>query len=389
MRKIAIAFTRNRALKAYTFPILLCFLLIFFSGCTQPEPEKLPTLRIGHAPHDHHAPLYIAAMNQDFFKKNGGVYLKEITFREKYILIANDRPVAEIIIDSSTGGKKLIRTLDENLNDITFGGVPAILSFVDKGSEMEILLPVNAEGAGLVVKTDMPVTSWEEFITYINNRASPVKIGYKTSISVQNLIFETALQTVSIPFTKNADNSAIDDKVVLVNLFGPKNLIPALQNGIIDGFVVNQPYVAMAEHQGVGKMIASLSDLPPAGKWKNNPCCALAGNKKYVSENQQVVKPLLTLLLRANRFISQNPEQSAVQIAKWLDIDPEIERLSLPSIKYTTEYDDDWNRGVSFWVESMIETDKLNMDIKTAHEKGMLEDKIYNMQTFTRAKENL
>ena len=161
MRKIAIAFTQNRALQAYTFPILLCFLFILFSGCSQPEPQQLPTLRIGHAPHDHHAPLYIAAMNQDFFKENGGVYLKEITFRENYILIVNDRPVAEIIIDSGTGGKKLIRTLDENLNDITFGGVPAMLSFIDKGSEMEILLPVNAEGAGLVVKTNMPVANWE------------------------------------------------------------------------------------------------------------------------------------------------------------------------------------------------------------------------------------
>ena len=212
-----------------------------------------------------------------------------------------------------------------------------------------------------------------------------MKISYKTSVSVQNIIFETALQTVSIPFAKTADAATVHDKVILINLFGPKNLIPALQNGIIDGFVVNQPYVAMAEHQEVGKMITSLSDLPPAGKWKNNPCCALAGNKKYVSENQQVVKPLLTLLLRANQFITQNPEQSAVQIARWLDIDPEIERLSLPSIKYTTEYDDDWDRGVSFWVESMVEADKLNKDIKTAHEKGMLEDKIYNMQTFTRA----
>ena len=370
------------------FSVLLCFIFLIISGCSQPEPEKLPVLRVGHAPHDHHAPLYIAAMNPDFFRKNGGIYLKEVTFGKEYILIVDERPIAEVVIDSSTGGKKLIRTLDEGLNDITFGGVPAMLSFIDQGSDIRILLPIMSEGAGLVVKDELPVTSWTEFVKYVKDRKEPLKIGYKIAISVQNLIFETALQSVSVPFAMNDDDTANDAKIVLVNVFGAKNLIPALQNGVIDGFVVNQPFVAMAEQQGVGKMIASLSELPPAGKWKNNPCCALAGNNKYVAGYPQVIEPFLTLLLRSNRFISQKPEQSAEQIAQWLGIDPEIEQLSLPTIKYKTDYDDDWHRGVNFWVESMIATDKLNKNVKEVHEEGILHQKIYDMQIFTRARRN-
>ena len=368
---------------------LLFLLLLTLSACTQPEPEKLPTLRIGHAPHDHHAPLYIAAMNPDFFRENGGVYLKEVSFRKEYILISNNRELANVIIDSTTGGKKLIRTLDENLNDITFGGVPAMINFIDKGSEIEILLPVMSEGAGLVVHKDMPVSKWEEFVQHVNTQTKPLKIGYKTAVSNQNLIFETALKSVSIPFTKNGDDPPDGTKIILVNLFGAKNLIPATQNGVIDGFVVNQPFVAMAEYKGAGKMIASLSDLPPAGKWKNSPCCALAGNKKFVAAHPQVVDQLLALLLRANKFITENTEQSAQQIAKWLDIDPEIERRSLPTIKYTTKYDEDWKRGVDYWVESMVEAEKLNKNVKTAREKDKMEETIYNMQPYTRARKNI
>jgi NitT/TauT family transport system substrate-binding protein len=367
---------------------LMCFMAIVNSGCHRSEQKTLPVLRIGHAPHDHHAPLYIAAMNPEHFKNNGGIFLKEISFRKEYILVGDNKQLAQVIIDSSTGGKKLIRTLDEQHNDITFGGVPAMLSFIDTGSEMEILLPVMAEGAGLVMHKELPLKTWDEFVAYANNQDEPVKIGYKIAVSNQNLIFETALKSVSLPFSKNGDESNKNVKVVLINLFGSKNLIPAMQNGIIDGFVVNQPFVAMAEHKGVGKMITSLSDLPPAGKWKNNPCCALAGNKRYVAEHPEVIEQLLSLLLRANQFISQNPEQSATQIAEWLGIDPEIERLSLPTIKYTTDFDEDWHRGVNFWVDSMIESDKLKKNVKTAHEQGTLNKKIYNMQTFNRAQKN-
>lgn len=367
---------------------LLCLFFSGVTGCRQPDPEQLPVLRIGHAPHDHHAPLYIAAMNPDFFRKNGGIFLKEVTFRKEYILISDNKQLAQVIIDSSTGGKKLIRTLDEQHNDITFGGVPAMLSFIDKGSNMEILLPVMSEGAGLVVNNSMPVSSWMEFVHYVNNKAEPVKIGFKTAVSNQNLIFESALKSVSISFAKKGAEGEHDSKILLFNLFGAKNLIPAMQNGIIDGFVVNQPFVAMAEHKGIGKMIASLSDLPPDGKWKNNPCCALAGNKKYVSEHPDLIEPLLNLLLRANRFITQQPGQSAQQIAQWLDIDPEVEQLSLPTINYMTDYDEDWNRGINFWVESMIESDKLTKKIKTAYEQGELDTLIYNKQIYNRVSQN-
>ena len=110
--------------------------------------------------------------------------------------------------------------------------------------------------------------------------------------------------------------------------------------------------------------------------------------QRYVAEHPEVIEQLLRLLLRANRFITQNPEQSANQIAEWLGIDPEIERLSLPTIKYTTDFDEDWHRGVNFWVDSMIESDKLKKNVKTAHEQGKLNKKIYNMQTFKRAQKN-
>ena len=230
--------------------ILLISLLIIcpiLNSCS-PETEKhLPVMRIGHAPRDHHAPLYISAMNPDHFRANGAIYLKEVEFKKEYELFSHGKKMARVLIESSTGGKKLIRRLSEDLTDLSFGGVPAILSFIDNGTPIRILLPVNSEGAGLIMKKDLNIKNWDEFTAYVRKAKEPVKIGYKTAITVQNLVFESALDATGISYSLTESPSSLEkkDEIKLINLHGPKNLIPAMENGIIDGFVIMQPFLAI------------------------------------------------------------------------------------------------------------------------------------------------
>jgi len=361
------------------------FLLAFICSCAREQAKPLPVLRIAHAPHDHHAPLYIAAMNPDYFRDHGGIFLKEIEFKKQYELIANDKSLAKVQIDSSTGGKKLIKRLAENLDDLSFGGVPAILSFIDQGKPIKILLPVNGEGAGLVMSKTFPGDSWADFINYVKTSEKPVRIGYKISVSVQNLIFESALASEHISFSRPDDTNGKPVQVELVNLYGAKNLIPALKNKLIDGFVIMQPFLALAEAQGVGKTIAQLSELPPNGKWKGNPCCAVAGRIAFVKQHQKIVTDFLTLLARASIFIQNDPETSAHQIAKWLGTSYEVERASIPTIAYTTEFNKQWEKGVDFWVEQMVASGKLNHEIKAAYEQKNITQKVYDLSIYQKA----
>jgi NitT/TauT family transport system substrate-binding protein len=346
-------------------------------------------MRIGHAPHDHHAPLYIAAMNPDHFRANGGIYLKEVEFKKEYELFSEDKKLARVLIEASTGGKKLIRRLNEDLTDLSFGGVPAILSFIDNGAPLRILLPVNSEGAGLIMRKDLNIRNWNEFLAYVRRAKEPVKIGYKIAISVQNLIFEAALDETGLSYSRPDSTIPLDKKVEieLINLHGPKNLIPAMENGIIDGFVIMQPFLALAETKGVGNTVALLSELPPEGKWQGNPCCAIAAKNKYVEDHPAATEAMLTLLRRANQFIQTNQETSAKQVAKWLGTSFEVENKSLPTIAYTTKFDEEWTRGVDFWVESMVRTGGLKLTVKEAYLEGRLSDKIYDLQTYEKVQE--
>jgi NitT/TauT family transport system substrate-binding protein len=353
----------------------------------QNSNEILPVLRLGHAPHDHHSPLYIAAMNPDYFKENGGIYLKEITYQKEYQLFSGSRDLARVVVDSSTGGKELIRKLSEEYFDISFGGFPAMLHFIDQGSPIKILAPIMTEGAGLLVANDLPVSNWEEFVAYAQQRSNPLKIGYKTAVSVQNLIFEHALQESIVPYaTSTSDPNA---KIIGLNLHGPKNLIPALENGLIDGFVIMQPYLALAEEKGIGKTITMLSDMPPHGKWKGIPCCALATNNHFAQSHPEVAEAILTLILRANQFIVKNPAESATLVSRWLQVPESVEKKALSTIIFTTDYTVTWSNGVDFWTHSMIQSGRLKSKIKKAYEEGRLEQEIYNRNLYDKAREQL
>lgn len=369
--------------KRKLFLVGLVFLGLFCTACGKKQ-ETIPELRLGHAPHDHHSPLYIAAMNPDYFRENGGIYLKEVVFKKEYELVAANQTIARVLIDSSTGGNELIRKLNENIFDMSFGGVPAMLNFIDKGSKIHILAPANAEGAGLVMGVDLPVTTWPEFMDFVKASDTTIRIGYKAAVSVQSIIFETALRESGIPFSTSLDDQ--EAKVVLLNLNGAKNLIPALKDGLIDGFVIMQPFVALAEISEVGRAVAFLHDLPPEGKWEGSPCCALAGRDLFVRDNQKVSEALTTLILRANRLIGKQPGKSAEQIAQWLGTSKEVEILSIPTIKFMVDFDASWNSGVNFWVDSMIEAGKLDSKVKDAFLAGELEQLIYDKKLYEKSR---
>jgi len=374
----------NKLIQRSFIVIIAVFMVII--SC-QKNTDNLPVLRIGHAPHDHHSPLYVAALNPKYFKEHGGIFLKEITPHKEYELILNDVVVARVLIDSGPGGKELIRKLSEDYFDMSFGGFPAMIYFIDQNNPIKILAPVMTEGSGLVVRKDLPVNNWTQFLEYIRKRNEPFRIGYKIDISVQNLIFEQALREMQIPYSNRIDD--LQAKIVLLNLYGAKNLIPAMENGLIEAFVVMQPFLALAEEKNSGKVISSLNELPPAGKWQGHPCCALAANENYVQKYPEVSEAMLILMMRANRFINKFPQKSAVQIAHWLDMPPGVEKRSIPTIKFIIDFEESWNQGVDFWVNSMIKNGTLTGRVKDAYGAKRLKQVIYNDELYRRAKEKL
>ena len=366
--------------------ILVFVLALIFCSCG-PQTSDLPVLRIGHAPHDHHAPLYIAALNPEYFKEHGGIYLEEINPKKDYRLISGGQPLARVTIESITGGKELVRKLNEDHFDISFGGVPALLHFIDQDGDIKIVAPVMTEGSGFAVRKDMPFNDWDGFQKYLARQTRPFRVGYKMALSVQSEIFKDALSASGIPYGKSLDDTKV--KVQLLNLYGAKNLVPALEKGLIDGFVVMQPFLAKAKMKGVVKVVAMLQELHPSGKWRGHPCCALAARCRYLKDHPKISLAMLTLFMRANRFIREHPGKSARQIAGWLNISPKVEAESLRSIIFTNEWGGSWQKGLRQWIEMMVSAGALKGKVKKAYQTRSACELICDNEIYRHAKEGL
>jgi NitT/TauT family transport system substrate-binding protein len=176
---------------------------------------------------------------------------------------------------------------------------------------------------------------------------------------------------------------------MMVNLYGQKNLIPALKSGLVDGFVGMQPVVAEAEFSGAGKNIAYLDDYEsPEGKGYF-PCCAIAAREDFIKSDPEAAEKFLLLMMRANRYISENPLKAAPDVARWLDEPVEIEKLSLPTIKYCAELCEEWKKGSEAWFKVAVGKNEIGGEVRKAYEKGDAWERIFDLPLFRKASKKL
>ncbi|MBT3199450.1 MAG: ABC transporter substrate-binding protein [Phycisphaerales bacterium] len=315
------------------------------------DQANCPTLTVGHVGHDHQIALYIAALEGEKLAEKYGVSLKEVKAREVYDLIENGKTVARLKLVKVGGGSKMPAAMGRGELDIGLGGVAAVAKFADGGQPFKIIAPLQTDGDMLVMKTDSPITDWASFVTAVKTEgAKPLKIGYKAPVAVAKLIFERAMKFEGISY--GYEGSA-GEQVTLVNMRGGKNAIPLLSQGSIDGFVMNQPAVAICVHKKLGKVVAQLRDLPPAGKWTDHPCCCVCATQKTLDEHPDATKAFLKLIHAGTQLIAADSKLAVDRASEWTKVAREIEADSIPSIRYVSTPNEEWITGMEIWAKMM------------------------------------
>jgi ABC-type nitrate/sulfonate/bicarbonate transport system substrate-binding protein len=181
-------------------------------------------------------------------------------------------------------------------------------------------------------------------------------------------------------------------RVALVNLYGEAELIPALQAGLVDGFLGVQPRLALAKEQGAGRVLSLLEDLPgalcdgPCGAGGCLvPCCALAGRADLLAKSPAAAEALVALVLASNRAIGRDPDWGAAHAAAWLGTPLSVEQRSLRTIRFFSGRDPGWDEGVRRWVARMVRTGALKGTVARGLEEGTLDRVIYDAATYERA----
>lgn len=355
---------------------------IILISCAERE---IPVLKVGYVGHDHQSALYVAALEFERTKREADLWLKEVEAKKHYELIKNNKKIADVELYLSGGGSKMPTLMSQGHFEVGFGGVAAVAFFTDKGSPIKIIAPLHTKGDMLVLAPENPVTSWEEFVAWAKKSEEPIRIGFKNPIAVAKLIFERALEEVGLTYTSDKSDRTKD--ILMVHMKGETNLVPGLQNKIIDGYVSNNPWCAIAETKGVGKSVADLNELPP-GIWKNHPCCCVAATDLAMAQKKGVIKEFLKLIILATQYANEDPQMHIRDASTWIGTTMEVEEKSLPTSGFTTNPHDEWKQTMQVWIDEMNRLGTLTGKLKD--KKGKEVEKIlYDFRALNQAANEL
>ncbi len=367
--------------KSMFFIILLTAFAFLIAGCGEEAPQPaadLPTeetpavedaiscnipiedvamntdavpLKIGFVKQDHHSAVFVAALRNEMMHADYPVYL--IPLGENfYALIKDNEQVAEIEFIQSQGAINVPNNMQAGLFELGFGGVVPFVASIDQGNPIQIISPLHQRGDMLVVPAgNESVSDWDSFIAWVNASEEPVTVGFKSPKAVALIIFQSALTEAGVTFTMSGGDAA-DASVILYNAQGQPNLNPALQEGMIDAYVSNNPACAMAEHNGIGKCVAELSMLPP-GDFENHPCCAIAATEHVMQAKPHEVAVALELFAYATEFINENPEEAAAAASEWIGTPYEVELVSMATSLYDVSVTDGWTGNMNAIMDHM------------------------------------
>ncbi len=128
--------------------------------------------------------------------------------------------------------------------------------------------------------------------------------------SIHNVLIQLLLERAGLQPILRGEPSSTERTVKLV-VMAPADMAPALANGSIAGYIVAEPFNALAEVQGVGKILRFSGDV-----WLDHACCVVVMHEEDVATRPDWAQAVVTAIVRAQRFARAERAEAAQLLAK-------------------------------------------------------------------------
>lgn len=227
-----------------------------------PGQESLGTVRVGYLPITDAAPLLVAHAN-GIFTDNG---------------IDSPEPV---LFRSWSG---IAEAFQAHKVDVVHLLMPmAIQLRFEQQLPVKVLSWNHTNGSALTVAHDV------ETVDDLAGQTVAVPFWF----SIHNVVLQMLLRDNGLEPVIGTKASAADRTVELV-VMGPPDMPPALSNGSVAGYIVADPFNAMAEVSGVGKVLRFTGDV-----WRDHACCVTVVNEDLVTNEPDVARALAESVAQA------------------------------------------------------------------------------------------
>ncbi|MGH8870747.1 MAG: ABC transporter substrate-binding protein [Acidimicrobiia bacterium] len=125
------------------------------------------------------------------------------------------------------------------------------------------------------------------------------------NIALQMLFADTGLTAII-----DGEPSATDGTVKLV-VMAPPDMPPALGNGAIAGYIVADPFNAVAEVNDIGKVLRFTGDM-----WLDHACCVAVMHEDAIAERPEWAQAAVNALVKAQQFAAVNLDETATLLSE-------------------------------------------------------------------------
>ncbi|MBI9088492.1 MAG: ABC transporter substrate-binding protein [Desulfobacterium sp.] len=247
-----------------------------FSPCLPAFAAK-EELRLGYLPITDAAPLLIAH-SLGFFLEEGLVVPRPVMVRSW-----------KVLAESFMAGKF-------DLTHMLFP-MPVWMRFKQK-MPVKVLGWDHTNGSAMTVHGDSDIRGFAD----LGGKQIAVPSWYST----HNLVLQIGLRARGLTPVIKPQNSHLKPNEVNLFILSPPEMPPALLGRKIDGFIVAEPFNALAEMKVRARIMRFTGDI-----WKNHPCCVLVAREELTRRRPAFVQKAVNAVVRAQLWCEQNREQAA------------------------------------------------------------------------------
>ena len=242
------------------------------------EPDA--PVRIGYLPITDATPLLVA--------HNNGLFEAEGIKAERPVLLRSWAQVIEAFI---SGQVNVIHLLSPMTVWARYGSkVPA-----------KVVAWNHVGGSGLTVAPQ--ITD----VKQLGGQSVAIPFWYSIhNVVVQQLFRENGLQPVTRPV-----NSPLAANEVNLVVMPPSDMPPALATQRIAGYIVAEPFNALAEDLKVGRVQRFTGDM-----WRNHACCVVFMHEHDLNNRPEWSQKVVNAIVKAQVWTRDNREQAAKLLAK-------------------------------------------------------------------------
>jgi NitT/TauT family transport system substrate-binding protein len=208
-------------------------------------------------------------------------------------------------------GPELMSAFAAGALDVGYVGIaPSITAVANKTARVVVLAQANSEGSALVVRKDSSIRS----VLELKDKTVAVP-GHAT---VQDFLLRRALRKANL-----------SDQQTRIMVLKPPEMINALRNGDIDGFMAWEPFPAKAVTLEVGRGLTASRDI-----WKDHPCCVLVTDARFLEGRSIEAQKMVKAHVRATDFINHHLREVLAIAVKYTGMDEKTITLAMKNVKY-------------------------------------------------------